>query len=61
LLKGEITSLIVWALEGNECRHCYSAWGGEEIAVGPIRISKQDLIEVAYGWRDIRSLSQPDQ
>ena len=53
LVKEETTSLIVWALEGNECRAAYSAWGGEEIERGPIRIGKQDLIEVAYGWREI--------
>jgi len=60
LAKDGITSLIVWALQDNECRHCYSVWGGEEIAVGPIKIGEQDLIEVAYGWRNISLLSEPD-
>ena len=58
LLENRITSLIVWALQGNKCRHCYEAWGGEEIATGPIKIGEQELVEVAYGWSDIKLLSQ---
>lgn len=53
LLRDQITSLIVWALEGNECRAAYAAWGGEEIERGPIKIGQQNLIEVAYAWKDI--------
>jgi L-amino acid N-acyltransferase YncA len=60
LLESGVTSLIVWALQGNECRNCYAAWGGHEIAVGPIKIGEQELIEVAYGWQDIRTLLEPD-
>ncbi|HEV2968790.1 MAG TPA: GNAT family N-acetyltransferase [Pirellulales bacterium] len=56
LLETQITSLIVWALQGNEYRYCYAAWGGHEIAVEPIKIGEQELIEVAYGWQDIRVL-----
>jgi GNAT superfamily N-acetyltransferase len=59
LLQNGITSLIVWALQGNEYRQCYSAWGGEEIASGAIKIGEQDLVEVAYGWKDVRSLVDP--
>ena len=60
LLECQVTTLIVWALEGNECRHCYSAWGAHEIAMGPIKIGTQDLIEVAYGWSDTRELIESD-
>jgi len=56
LLEDRITSLIVWALEGNQHRAAYAAWGGEEIERGPILIGQQDLVEVAYGWRDIRTI-----
>jgi hypothetical protein len=54
LLAGQVTTLIVWALEGNEHRAAYAAWGGEVIGQGPIKIGQQDLIEVGYGWRDLR-------
>jgi GNAT superfamily N-acetyltransferase len=57
LVQDQITTLIVWALEGNECRAAYASWGGVEIERGPIKIGQQDLIEVAYGWRDIRSVA----
>lgn len=57
LLENQITSLIVWALEGNEYRACYAAWGGEQIAAAPIKIGQQDLVEVGYGWRDLRGVA----
>lgn len=60
LRENQVTSLIVWALEENECRHCYSAWGAHEIATGPIKIGTQDLIEVAYGWPDTHALVETD-
>jgi L-amino acid N-acyltransferase YncA len=56
LRESQVTSLIVWALEGNEYRDCYSAWGAREIATGPIKIGTQDLIEVAYGWPDAHAI-----
>ncbi len=58
LLERGITSMIVWAFQDNECRHCYGAWGSVEIAVGPIKVGQQDLVEVAYGWQDIVPLSE---
>src|SRR5260221_958015 len=39
LRECQVTSVIVWALEGNDCRHCYSAWGAREIATGPLKIA----------------------
>jgi GNAT superfamily N-acetyltransferase len=60
LRESQVTSLIVWALEGNECRDCYSAWGAHEIATGPIKIGTQELVEVAYGWPDTRALVETD-
>jgi GNAT superfamily N-acetyltransferase len=60
LLESQVTSLIVWALEGNEYRHCYSAWSAHEITAAPIKIGSQDLIEVAYGWLDTRALVESD-
>jgi L-amino acid N-acyltransferase YncA len=60
LRENQVTSLIVWALEGNDYRNCYSAWGAQEIAAGPIKIGTQDLIEVAYGWLDTRALDESD-
>lgn len=55
LIRNQIFSLIVWALEGNECRAAYAAWGGQEVECAGIKIGQQDLVEVAYGWTELRS------
>jgi ribosomal protein S18 acetylase RimI-like enzyme len=56
LLENQITSAVVWVFEENQCRHCYAAWGGEPIATAPIKVGEQELVQVAYGWRDLRGI-----
>ena len=57
LLKNEISSAIVWVFKENECRHCYAAWGGELVATSPITVGEQELVQVAYAWKDLRSIA----
>jgi ribosomal protein S18 acetylase RimI-like enzyme len=56
LLENQITSAVVWVFEENQCRHCYAAWGGEPIATAPIKVGEQELVQVAYAWRNLGSL-----
>ena len=56
LAVDQIATIIVWALEGNDCRAAYAAWGGAEIERGPIKIGEQELTELAYGWRDVQDV-----
>jgi ribosomal protein S18 acetylase RimI-like enzyme len=58
LLENQITSAIVWVFEENQGRHCYAAWGGEPIATAPIKVGEQELVQVAYGWRDLRGIGE---
>jgi L-amino acid N-acyltransferase YncA len=48
--------LAIWVLAENPSRGFYEHLGGRVIAQKPIRIGDADLLEVAYGWRDIRTL-----
>lgn len=48
--------LLVWVLESNPSRKFYEALGGKYVAKKIIAIGKQDLIEVAYGWQNLRTL-----
>jgi len=59
LLAIEVTTAIVWVFEANPCRYCYAAWGGEPIAAKPIKVGEQELVQVAYAWRDLGSLASP--
>ena len=48
--------MLVWVLEHNPSRKFYEALGGQEIERKPISIGSVDLIEVAYGWRNLEML-----
>jgi len=58
LLSGRIGSLIVWAFEENPCREAYAAWGGELVGRETIMVGEQELVEVGYGWRDLRTIAE---
>ena len=49
-------SMLVWVLEQNPSRKFYEALGGQEIERKPISIGNVELIEVAYGWRNLEVL-----
>ncbi len=53
-----IESMLLWVFEKNHgARRFYESLGGELIGRKDIRIGAADLVEVAYGWEDIRTLS----
>jgi GNAT superfamily N-acetyltransferase len=56
LLQHDIGSMLVWVLEDNPARSFYEALGGRAIATQVQRIGGKELVEVAYGWDDIRGL-----
>ena len=53
-----IESMLLWVFEENHgARRFYESLGGELIGRKKIRIGSADLVEVAYGWKDIRNLA----
>jgi ribosomal protein S18 acetylase RimI-like enzyme len=52
-----LTSMMVWVLKDNLFRAFYEALGGQEVGEQDIKIGDSTLVEVAYGWKDIRSLT----
>jgi GNAT superfamily N-acetyltransferase len=53
LKKQGHNSMLVWVLRENPYRAFYEALGGKQFAQRQINIGGADLIEVAYGWRDL--------
>ena len=52
-----LTSMMVWVLKDNLFRAFYEALGGQEVGEQDIKIGESNLVEVAYGWKDILSLT----
>ena len=50
--------MLLWVLEDNHpaCRF-YELMGGEYVEQKTITIGDTDLIEVAYGWKDITEIA----
>ena len=49
-------NMLVWVLENNPSRQFYEFIGGQYITKKAITIGDQELIEVAYGWRNLQTL-----
>jgi len=56
LLNLNITSMLVWVLKDNPYRSFYENLGGIIVDQKPTEIGQERLIEIAYGWNDIRTL-----
>ncbi len=53
LVEHDLHPVLVWVLAANHpARRFYEACGGEPVGQGPITIGAQELLRVAYGWRD---------
>ena len=50
-------SLLVWVLQANPSCKFYEALGGEYVREKNIEIGSRQLVEVAYGWKDIQILT----
>jgi ribosomal protein S18 acetylase RimI-like enzyme len=58
LLQDGLTGAVVWVLERNPACAFYERLGGELLEQKAISIGDADLVEVAYGWKDLRRLAE---
>lgn len=58
LLAGGAHSAVVWCLRDNPSRWFYERMGGQRVADRPIRFAGADMVEIAYGWRDLLPLAR---
>lgn len=57
LFESGISPVLLWVLKDNlPSRRFYEALGGVYLMEKPITIGQQNLLEVAYGWRDISKI-----
>jgi L-amino acid N-acyltransferase YncA len=56
LLKQDLNSMIVWVLKDNNSCNFYEKMGGKVVDSKTVDFSGKELIELAYGWKDINSL-----
>lgn len=54
LKESGYNSMLVWVLKDNPSRHFYESLGGQPVMEKTIEIGDQSLIEVAYGWTEIK-------
>ena len=56
LVQVGLTSLLVWVLAENRSRRFYEALGGQQVRQQSVTIGGAELIEMAYGWLDARTI-----
>jgi ribosomal protein S18 acetylase RimI-like enzyme len=60
MLEGGLESMLIWVLADNRpARRFYESMGGILVGEQPIEIGGARLVEVAYGWGDLRPLASP--
>jgi GNAT superfamily N-acetyltransferase len=57
LVEADCHSMLVWVLADNPSRRFYESLGGKFVTEKVVEIGGARLIEVAYGWHDIRQLT----
>lgn len=55
LLELGSSSMLVWVLKENPTRSFYEHLGGVYLREKPIEIGGRELMEVAYGWRELKN------
>ena len=58
LQDSDIYSLMVWVLQENPWKRFYESLKGQPIRERMTKIGGKDFLEVAYGWRNSRSLME---
>jgi len=58
LLQCGLSSMLVWVLAANPGRAFYATLGGQQVDEKTTTIGATPLLEVAYGWPDLRELVQ---
>ena len=62
LTESGLRSMLVWVLaENTSARRFYEALGGEYVREQTMAIGGANLVEVAYGWKDIRTIEDPEE
>ena len=57
MLNAGMTSMMLWVLEDNHnAKRFYEVLGGAAVDRKCIQIGGVELVEIAYGWRDVRNL-----
>jgi L-amino acid N-acyltransferase YncA len=56
LIQRGFTSLLIWVLADNPSRQFYEALGGQQVHERLQMTGGVELMDVAYGWLDARTL-----
>ncbi|MGZ6549002.1 MAG: N-acetyltransferase family protein [Tumebacillaceae bacterium] len=56
LIEAGMTSMYLWVLAENPSRTFYETLDGHFVAEQTLTIGGVELVEVAYGWEDIRTI-----
>ncbi len=51
-----LNSMLVWVLKENPYRRFYESLGGQFVGEKPVKMGQHELIEVSYGWENLREL-----
>jgi L-amino acid N-acyltransferase YncA len=55
-LSKKYHAMLVWVLAENQSRYFYEALGGKYVRESVITIAGKELVEIAYGWSDLKDL-----
>ncbi len=58
LLRDGFSSMLVWVLKDNPHRMFYESLGGKPVREKTERIGDKPLVEMAYGWTDLRTVAK---
>jgi GNAT superfamily N-acetyltransferase len=58
LLQCGLPSMLIWVLDANPGRAFYDSLGGQPVYEKNVTIGTAQLLEVAYGWPDLRDFVQ---
>jgi ribosomal protein S18 acetylase RimI-like enzyme len=61
LMQEGMTALLLWVLAANPARQFYERLGGQHVYEKTVTIGGVPLLEIAYGWRDARTIITPSQ
>ncbi len=57
LIQKGFTSMLVWVLRENPARKFYKTLGGKYVSEMEASMGDTKIVEVSYGWRDLKALS----
>ena len=54
------STMVAWVLKDNPSCRFYERLGGQPVAEKTVEIGGKELVEVAYGWRELSELLRPE-